>query len=49
MDDVFVLTNADNQPLSDPQLCERLQNTIIRTLSYNIGQNALEQPQSMDI
>ena len=49
VDDVFVLTNADNQPLSDPQLCERLQNTIIRTLSYNIGQNALEQPQSMDI
>ena len=49
VDDVFVLTDADNQPLSDPQLCQRLQNTIIRTLSYNIEQSDLEPPQAMDI
>ncbi|NLY59649.1 MAG: [protein-PII] uridylyltransferase, partial [Gammaproteobacteria bacterium] len=49
VDDVFLLTDADNQPLSDPQLCQRLQNTIIRTLSYNIGQADQHPPQSMDI
>ncbi|WP_185266340.1 [protein-PII] uridylyltransferase [Halopseudomonas xiamenensis] len=49
VDDVFVLTDADNQPLSDPQLCQRLQNTIIRTLSYNTGQPDTGMPQSMDI
>lgn len=32
VDDVFVLTDANNQPLSDPQLCQRLQNTIVKTL-----------------
>ena len=49
VDDVFVLTDADNQPLSDPQLCQRLQNTIIRTLSYNIEQPDQDTPQTMDI
>ena len=49
VDDVFVLTDADNQPLSDPQLCQRLQNTIIRTLSYNIEQADHDPPQTMDI
>ena len=33
VDDVFVLTDADNQALSDPDLCQRLQDTIIATLS----------------
>ena len=33
VDDVFVLTDADNQALSDPALCERLQQNIIDTLS----------------
>jgi len=33
VDDVFVLTDADNQALSDPALCESLQQTIIDTLS----------------
>ena len=33
VDDVFVITDANNQALSDPQLCERLQQTIIDTLS----------------
>ncbi|WP_319021347.1 [protein-PII] uridylyltransferase [Pseudomonas sp. FME51] len=47
VDDVFVITDADNQPLSDPLLCERLQNTIIRTLSYGTRDN--NTPQSMDI
>jgi len=32
VDDVFVLTDSNNQPLSDPQLCEHLQSTIIKTL-----------------
>ena len=49
VDDVFVLTDADNQPLSDPQLCQRLQSTIIRTLSYNIEPPDQNTPQSMDI
>ncbi len=49
VDDVFVLTDADNQPLSDPQLCQRLQSTIIRTLSYNIDQPDHDPPLSMDI
>jgi [protein-PII] uridylyltransferase len=25
VEDVFFITDADNQPLSDPQLCSRLQ------------------------
>lgn len=32
VDDVFVLTDADNQALSDPELCRRLRETIISTL-----------------
>ena len=49
VDDVFVLTDAHNQPLSDPLLCQRLQSTIIRTLSYNIEHQQPLPPQSMDI
>ena len=35
VDDVFVLTDANNEPLSDPDLCARLQATIIETLGTN--------------
>lgn len=33
VEDVFFVTDANNQPLSDPELCARLQETIIRRLS----------------
>ena len=33
VEDVFFVTDAHNQPLSDPQLCERLQQAIIAQLS----------------
>ncbi|MFN3579977.1 MAG: [protein-PII] uridylyltransferase [Pseudomonas sp.] len=33
VDDVFVLTDANNHALSDPELCRQLQQTIIQTLS----------------
>jgi len=32
VEDVFFVTDADNQPLSDPQLCLRLQQAIIKEL-----------------
>ena len=33
VEDVFFVTDADNQPLSDPQLCLRLQRAIIMSCS----------------
>lgn len=33
VEDVFFVTSADNQPLSDPQLCMRLQQAMIKQLS----------------
>ena len=33
VEDVFFVTDANNQPLSDPELCARLQETIVRRLS----------------
>ncbi len=33
VEDVFFVTNADNEPLSDPQLCIRLQQALIKQLS----------------
>lgn len=33
VEDVFFVTNVDNQPLSDPQLCMRLQQAMIKQLS----------------
>lgn len=33
VEDVFFVTDANNQPLSDPELCARLQQTIITKLS----------------
>lgn len=38
VEDVFFITDAANQPLSDPQLCARLQDEIVQQLS-------VEQPQ----
>jgi [protein-PII] uridylyltransferase len=35
VEDVFFITDADNQPLSDPQLCSRLQDAIVEQLSVN--------------
>ena len=32
VEDVFFITDADNQPLSDPQLCSRLQDAIVEQL-----------------
>jgi [protein-PII] uridylyltransferase len=35
VEDVFFLTDENNQPLSDPQLCRRLQDAIVQQLSVN--------------
>lgn len=35
VEDVFFITDADNQPLSDPQLCLRLQAAIVEQLSVS--------------
>jgi [protein-PII] uridylyltransferase len=37
VEDVFFVTDANNQPLSDPELCKRLQDTIIEQLSVGDG------------
>ena len=44
VEDVFFITDANNQPLSDPELCARLQETIVRRLS-----EPSIQPQSLQI
>ena len=33
VEDVFFITDANNQPLADPELCANLQATIVRKLS----------------
>jgi [protein-PII] uridylyltransferase len=38
VEDVFFVTDANNQPLSDPELCIRLQDAIIQQLSDANGQ-----------
>ena len=35
VEDVFFITDAHNQPLSDPQLCSRLQDAIVEQLSVS--------------
>ena len=35
VEDVFFITDADNQPLSNPELCRRLQEAIVQQLSVN--------------
>lgn len=37
VEDVFFITDADNQPLADPELCSRLQQTIVGQLSEAQG------------
>jgi [protein-PII] uridylyltransferase len=37
VEDVFFVTDAHNQPLSDPELCLRLQQTIVEQLSVGDG------------
>ncbi|MHC5349580.1 [protein-PII] uridylyltransferase [Metapseudomonas furukawaii] len=38
VEDVFFVTDANNQPLSDPELCRRLQDAIVSQLSQANGQ-----------
>ena len=38
VEDVFFVTDAHNQPLSDPELCMRLQETMVAKLSDKPGQ-----------
>ena len=40
VEDVFFVTDAHNQPLSDPQLCQRLQEAIVTQLSADPGAEA---------
>lgn len=35
VEDVFFVTDADNQPLSDPELCQRLQAALVEQLGDN--------------
>ncbi|MCO6057108.1 [protein-PII] uridylyltransferase [Pseudomonas sp. MOB-449] len=37
VEDVFFVTDANNQPLSDPELCQRLQEAIVSQLSQANG------------
>jgi len=39
---VFFVTDANNQPLSDPELCARLQQTIITKLSASSSASPLQ-------
>ncbi|BAN50268.1 [protein-PII] uridylyltransferase [Metapseudomonas resinovorans] len=39
VEDVFFVTDARNQPLSDPELCQRLQEAIVSQLSQANGQS----------
>ncbi|MFO7704924.1 MAG: [protein-PII] uridylyltransferase [Halopseudomonas sp.] len=49
VDDVFVLTDANNHALSDPELCSRLQQTIIDTLGNSAQQSDTTQPNQIVI
>jgi [protein-PII] uridylyltransferase len=40
VEDVFFVTDAHNQPLSDPELCTRLQEAIVLQLSDSPGQKS---------
>ncbi|MFZ6045028.1 [protein-PII] uridylyltransferase [Pseudomonas sp. CR3202] len=39
VEDVFFVTDANNQPLSDPEFCQRLQEAIVSQLSQANGQS----------
>ena len=47
VEDVFFVTNADNQPLSDPQLCIQLQQALVRQLTQENEHQA--SPSSIEI
>ncbi|MCF6782911.1 [protein-PII] uridylyltransferase [Stutzerimonas stutzeri] len=47
VEDVFFVTNADNQPLSDPQLCIELQQALVRQLTQENEHQA--SPSSIEI
>jgi len=49
VDDVFVLTDGKNQALSDPDLCQRLQQTIIETLGNSAQQSDTTLPKQIVI
>ncbi|WP_022964007.1 [protein-PII] uridylyltransferase [Halopseudomonas pelagia] len=49
VDDVFVLTDANNHALSDPELCSQLQQTIIETLGNSAQQSDNTQPNQIAI
>jgi [protein-PII] uridylyltransferase len=49
VDDVFVLTDANNHALSDPELCRRLQDTIIETLGNSVQQSDNLKPNQIAI
>ncbi len=44
VEDVFFVTDAHNQPLSDPELCTRLQEAIVLQLSDDPGKKTESQP-----
>ena len=46
VEDVFFVTDADNQPLADPELCQRLQAAIVSQLSKPTPR-ALTPPESV--
>ncbi|MCY1286472.1 Bifunctional uridylyltransferase/uridylyl-removing enzyme [compost metagenome] len=41
VEDVFFVTDARNQPLSDPELCQRLQAALVEQLSQANGQDTM--------
>ena len=47
VEDVFFVTNSDNQPLSDPQLCIELQQALVRQLTQENEHQA--SPSSIEI
>ena len=47
VEDVFFITDANNQPLSDPQLCIRLQEAIVEQLTVN--QDSTPEPWRLSI
>ncbi|WP_071872739.1 [protein-PII] uridylyltransferase [Atopomonas hussainii] len=44
VEDVFFVTDANNQPLADPELCKRLSDAIITRLSDAQGDNTVPAP-----
>jgi [protein-PII] uridylyltransferase len=46
VEDVFFVTDANNQPLSDPEFCTRLQEAIVAQLSQANGE---AEPKRIDI